>query len=53
MRPKWPKLISLAQNLLHSSFSSLVQSLLPRDNLFTNILVFDSTFRGHTHFVDV
>ena len=33
IRPKWPKLASLA----HSSFSSLVHSLLPKDNLFKNI----------------
>ena len=31
MRPKWPKLASLAQKVAHSSFSSLVQSLLPKD----------------------
>ena len=28
MRPKWPKLASLAQKYAHSSFSSLVHSLL-------------------------
>ena len=33
MRLKWPKIASLA----HSSFSSLVHSLLPKDNLFKNI----------------
>ena len=37
MRPKWPK-------LAHSSFSSLVHSLLPEDNLFKNI--FDFTTAG-------
>ena len=31
MKPNWQKLASLAQE--HSSFSSLVQSLLPRDTL--------------------
>ena len=37
MRPKWPK-------LAHSSFSSMVHSLLPKDNLFKNI--FDFTTAG-------
>ena len=33
MRPKWPR------NFAHSSFSSLVHSLLPTDNIFKNIFV--------------
>ena len=33
MKPKWQKLASLAQEYAHSSFSSLVQSLLPKDTL--------------------
>ena len=37
MRPKWPKLASLAQKYAHYSFSYLVHSLLPKDNLFKNI----------------
>ena len=36
MRPKWPKLASLAQKICNS----LVHSLLPRDNLFKNIFDF-------------
>ena len=31
MKPKWQKLASLARKYVHSSFSSLVQSLLPKD----------------------
>ena len=38
MWPNWPKLASLAQKIAHSSFSSLVHSLLPKDNIFKNIL---------------
>ena len=37
MRLKWPKQASLTQKLVHSSFSSMVHSLLPKDNLFNNI----------------
>ena len=33
MMPKWPKLASLAQKYVHSIFSSLVHSLLPKDTL--------------------
>ena len=34
MKPYWQKLASLAQEIYaHSGFSSLVQSLLPRDTL--------------------
>ena len=33
MKPKWQKQASLAQEIAHSSFSSLVQSLLPKDTL--------------------
>ena len=34
MKPKWQKLASLVQvKYAHSSFSSLAQSLLPRDTL--------------------
>ena len=39
MRPKWPKLANLAQKVAHSSFSSLVHSLLPKDTLFKNIFI--------------
>ena len=35
MRPNWPKLASMAQKTCNSIvFSSLVKSLLPRDNPF-------------------
>ena len=44
MRPKWPKLASLAKKIAHSSFNSLVHSLLPKDNLSKNI--FDFTTAG-------
>ena len=37
MTPKWQKLASLAQEIAHSGFSSLVQSLLPNDTPFKNI----------------
>ena len=41
MRPNWPKLSSLAQKTSTlDSFKSLVQSLLPKDNLLWNILNF-------------
>ena len=33
MKPKWQKLASLAQKYAHSSFSYLMQSLLPNDTL--------------------
>ena len=33
MRPKWPKLASQAQTYAHSSFISLVHSLLSKDTL--------------------
>ena len=33
MRPKWPKLASLSQEICTLSFSYLVQSLLPKDTL--------------------
>ena len=33
MKPKWQKLASLPQKYADSSFSSLVQSLLPKDTL--------------------
>ena len=36
MRPIWQKLASLAQKSCHSSFSSLVHSLLQNDNLCKN-----------------
>ena len=39
MGPRWPKLASLAEKLAHSSFSALVHSLLPKDNLFKNIFL--------------
>ena len=39
MMPKWPKLASLAQKTCTLSFSSLVNSLLPKDYLFKNIFV--------------
>ena len=38
MKPKWQILASLAQKYAHSSFSSLVQSLLPRDTLLRTFL---------------
>ena len=38
MTPKWQKLASLAQENAHSSFSSLVQSLLPKDTLLRTYL---------------
>ena len=38
MKPKWQKLASLAQEYAHSSFSSLVQSLLPKDTLLRTYL---------------
>ena len=39
MKPKWQKLDSLAQEkYVHSSFSSLVQSLLPYDTLLRTYL---------------
>ena len=44
MTPKWRKLASLAQEIWTSSFSSLVQSLLPKDTLLKNI--FDFTTAG-------
>ena len=46
--PKWQKLASLAQEICtlvqNSSFSSLVQSLLPKDTLLKN--AFDFTTAG-------
>ena len=38
MKPKWQKLASLAQKCVHSSFMSLVQSLLPKDTLLRTYL---------------
>ena len=38
MKPKWQKLASLAQEICKTSFSSLVQSLLPRDTLLRTYL---------------
>ena len=38
MKPKWQKLASLAQEYAHSSFSSFVQSLLPKDTLLRTYL---------------
>ena len=38
MRPKWPKLASLAKKFAHSRFSSIVRYLLSKDNLLKNIL---------------
>ena len=37
MWPKWPKLV-WPRKVAHSSFSSWVHSLLPKDNIFKNIL---------------
>ena len=45
MKPKWPKLASLAQQFALSSFSSLVNSLLLKDNFFKNI--FDGMHQGN------
>ena len=44
MRPKWPKLASLAlaRKPAHSCFSSSVHSFLPNDNLFKNIFDFNT-----------
>ena len=48
MRPKWPKLASLAQKYAHYSFSYLVHSLLPKDNLFKNIFEREGLYHdGH------
>ena len=38
MKPKSQKLASLARKYAHSSFSSLVQSLLPKDTLLRTYL---------------
>ena len=38
MKSKWQKLASLAQEYAHSSFNSLVQSLLPKDSLLRTYL---------------
>ena len=38
MTPKWQKLVSLAQEYAHSSFSSLVLSSLPKDILLRTYL---------------
>ena len=38
MKPKWQKLASLARKYAHSSFSSLVKSLLPKDTLLRTYL---------------
>ena len=37
MRPKWLNVLVWPRKFAHSSFSSLVHSLLPKDNLFKNI----------------
>ena len=42
VKPKWPKLVWPRKNA-HSSFSSLVHSLLPKDNPFKNIFDFTTT----------
>ena len=48
MRPKWPKLATWPRKFAHSSFTSSVHSLLPKDNLFKNILdIKYKTMRGH------
>ena len=39
MKPKWQKLIILARKYAHSSFSSLVQSLLPKDTLLRTYFI--------------
>ena len=41
MKPKWQRLASLAQKYAHSSFSSLVQSLLPKDTLLRTHLLYN------------
>ena len=52
MRPKWPKLASLAKIICTlRSFSSLVHSLLPKDNLFK--IIFDFTTAGDWDYVAV
>ena len=40
MSPNWLKLVSLAQKLAHSSFSSSMHSLPLKDNLFKNIFLY-------------
>ena len=45
MTPKWQKLASLAQKYAHSSFSSLVQSLLPRDTLLRTYFMQKPAFK--------
>ena len=52
MRPKWPKLASLARKLAHSSFSSSMHSLLPKDNLIKNIFVI-VTFRPALYIIEL
>ena len=52
MRPKWPKLASLARKLAHSSFSSLMHSLFPKDNLIKNIFVV-VTFRPELYIIEL
>ena len=50
MRPKWPKLASLAQkSCLIYTFSSLMYSLLPNDNRVKSI--FDFTTAGDLDYV--
>ena len=39
MSSKWPKLASLIQKYAHSSFSSLVHSMLPKDTLLRTHLI--------------
>ena len=46
MKPKWQKLASLAY--AHSSFSSLVQSLLPKDTLLRTIGPNDALYQNYT-----
>ena len=43
MKPKWQKLASLAKKI-YSSFSSLVQSLLPKDILLRTYLIVQSLY---------
>ena len=39
MTPKWQKLASLPRKYAHSGFSSLVQSLLPKDTILRTYLI--------------
>ena len=50
MKPKWQKLDSPAREYAHSSFSSLVQSLLPKDTYTLPQCIMNITQYSHMHF---